>query len=195
MKLVRDRIPELATSNGQPGAFHQATEADYGRLLRDKLLEEAAEAATAAPAELLAELGDVLQVLYALAADAGFAAADIECARARKARTRGAFTRRVVWHDLPSREDTCMSTDGIFIADLEDGCQAAAGWVDYFDHLTLPLTGQALADAQATLAAWDDPNSPQGGLGDCWGCVANVNRLRALVHQATQPASRADGPR
>jgi hypothetical protein len=83
-------------------------------------------------------------------------------------------------------------SDGIVIADAADGCPAAAGWVDYFDHLTLPLTGQELADAQATVAGWDDPDSPQGGLGDCWGCMANVNRLRALVDQATQPC-RADG--
>ena len=105
MKLVRDRIPELATSNGQPGAFHEADPEEFGRLLRAKLLEEAAEAATAAPAELLDELGDVLQVLYALASQAGYSPAETECARARKARTRGAFTRRVVWHDPPARED------------------------------------------------------------------------------------------
>jgi hypothetical protein len=83
-----------------------------------------------------------------------------------------------------------MTTQHVFIADLEEGCPAAAGWVDYFDHLTLPLTGQALADAQAILTDWDDPDSPQGGLGDCWGCTANVDRLRALVDQAT---SREDG--
>jgi predicted house-cleaning noncanonical NTP pyrophosphatase (MazG superfamily) len=106
MKLVRDRIPELATSIGQPAAFSQATEAEYGRLLRAKLLEEAAEAATASRDGLLEELGDVLQVLYALAQLAGLEPAAIECARARKARTRGAFTRRVVWHDLPAREDS-----------------------------------------------------------------------------------------
>ena len=88
-----------------------------------------------------------------------------------------------------------MTGQGIVIADLEDGCPAAAGWVDYFDHLTLPLTGQALTDAQATLAGWDDPDSPQGGLGDCWGCTANVNRLRVLIYQATQPANEPDGPR
>ena len=53
MKLVRDRIPELA-GNGQPTAFHQADPAEYARLLRDKLLEEAHEAASAPdPAELL----------------------------------------------------------------------------------------------------------------------------------------------
>ena len=105
MKLVRDRTPELAGA-GQPAAFSEATEAEYGRLLRDKLLEEAAEAASApGPAELLEELGDVLQVLYALASQAGYSPAAIECARARKARTTGAFTRRVVWHDPSARED------------------------------------------------------------------------------------------
>jgi len=88
-----------------------------------------------------------------------------------------------------------MTGQGIVIADLEDGCPAAAGWVAYFDTLTLPLTGQDLSDAWATLAAWDDPPSPQGGLGDCWGCAANVNRLRALIHQATQPADQQDGRR
>ena len=105
MKLVRDRIPELAAGAGQPAAFHQADPAEYGRLLRAKLLEEAAEAASAGPGELLAELGDVLQVLYALAQLAGLEPAAIECARARTARTTGAFTRRVVWHDPSARED------------------------------------------------------------------------------------------
>ena len=86
-------------------------------------------------------------------------------------------------------------SDGIFIADAEDGCPAAAGWVAYFDHLTLPLAGKELADAQATVAAWDDPASPQGHLGDCWGCVANVNRLRALIDQATRLSTSEGGPR
>ena len=102
MKLVRDRIPQLATSNGQPAAFRQADPAEYGRLLRAKLLEEAAEAATAGgPAELLAELGDVLQILYALASQAGYSSAEIECARARKARTHGVYTRRLIWQPAP----------------------------------------------------------------------------------------------
>jgi len=88
-----------------------------------------------------------------------------------------------------------MTGQGIIIADLEDGCPAAVGWVAYFDTLTLPLAGQDLTDAQATLAAWDDPDSRQGSLGDCWGCAAQVTRLRALVHQATTLSSREDGTR
>jgi predicted house-cleaning noncanonical NTP pyrophosphatase (MazG superfamily) len=97
VKLVRDRIPELTAANGHPGAFHQATEAEYALWLRAKLLEEAQEAATASPATLVEELGDVLQVLYALAELAGCAAAEVECARARKARTHAAYTRRLLW--------------------------------------------------------------------------------------------------
>jgi predicted house-cleaning noncanonical NTP pyrophosphatase (MazG superfamily) len=103
VKLVRDRIPELAAANGQADAFYQvATEAEYALLLRAKLLEEAQEAATAAPAALVEELGDVLQVLYALAELAGCAAAEIECARVRKARTHGAYTRRLLWQPPPA---------------------------------------------------------------------------------------------
>jgi predicted house-cleaning noncanonical NTP pyrophosphatase (MazG superfamily) len=99
MKLVRDRIPELAAANGQPAAFHQADDGEYGHRLRDKLLEEAHQAAAAnTSAALLEELGDVLQVLYALAAHAGLEPAAIECARARKARTHGSYRRRLIWH-------------------------------------------------------------------------------------------------
>jgi predicted house-cleaning noncanonical NTP pyrophosphatase (MazG superfamily) len=102
VKLVRDRIPELATANGQHGSFHQATDAEFALCLRAKLLEEAQEAATASPAGLVEELGDVLQVLYALAELAGCAAAEVECARARKARTHGTYTRRLLWHPPPA---------------------------------------------------------------------------------------------
>jgi predicted house-cleaning noncanonical NTP pyrophosphatase (MazG superfamily) len=99
MKLVRDRIPELAAANGQPGGWRQADPEEFDRSLSAKLVEEAQEAATAtSPAGLLDELGDVLQVLYALATEAGYAAAEVECARARKARTHGTYTRRILWH-------------------------------------------------------------------------------------------------
>ena len=98
MKLVRDRIPELAATTGQLGSFHQVTEAEFALCLRAKLLEEAQEAATASQAGLAEELGDVLQALYALADLAGLEPAAIECARARKARTHGTYTRRILWH-------------------------------------------------------------------------------------------------
>jgi predicted house-cleaning noncanonical NTP pyrophosphatase (MazG superfamily) len=98
-KLVRDRVPQLMAAAGQPCAFHLADPGEYATRLRAKLQEEAAEAAAAAsPAALLAELGDVLQVLYDLATQAGSTPAEVERARARKARVRGGFARGVVWH-------------------------------------------------------------------------------------------------
>jgi predicted house-cleaning noncanonical NTP pyrophosphatase (MazG superfamily) len=51
------------------------------------------------------ELGDSLQVLYALAEQAGLAAAEIECARARKARTHGSYTRRLIWQSTTALSD------------------------------------------------------------------------------------------
>jgi predicted house-cleaning noncanonical NTP pyrophosphatase (MazG superfamily) len=102
MKLVRDRIPELAAATGQPARCYQADPEEFGRRLRAKLLEEAAEAAIADPGGLLEKLGDVLQVLYALATHAGYEAAAIEAARARKAHTHGTYTRRLVWHQPPA---------------------------------------------------------------------------------------------
>ena len=99
MRLVRDRSPELAAATGQPAGWHQADPEEFARRLRAKPLEEAPQAAAAtSPATLLEELGDVLQVLYALANDPGYEAAELECARARKARTHGTYTRRLVWH-------------------------------------------------------------------------------------------------
>jgi predicted house-cleaning noncanonical NTP pyrophosphatase (MazG superfamily) len=99
MKLVRDRIPTLAAGNGQQASFHRADPEEFARRLRAKLLEEAHEAAAATtPAALLEELGDVLQVLYALATQASLEPAEVEAARARKARTHGAYTHRIVWH-------------------------------------------------------------------------------------------------
>jgi predicted house-cleaning noncanonical NTP pyrophosphatase (MazG superfamily) len=101
VKLVRDRIPGLATANSNPGTWDQASEVEFALCLRAKLLEEAHEAATASPAALVEVLGDLLQVLYALANQAGYNAAEIECARARKARTHGTYTRRLVWQPPP----------------------------------------------------------------------------------------------
>jgi predicted house-cleaning noncanonical NTP pyrophosphatase (MazG superfamily) len=100
VKLIRDQIPAIMAAAGQPCAWHLADPAEYAVRLRTKLLEEAHEAAAAtSPAELLEELGDVLQVLYTLAIHAGYHAAEVESARARKTAVCGGFARGIVWHD------------------------------------------------------------------------------------------------
>jgi predicted house-cleaning noncanonical NTP pyrophosphatase (MazG superfamily) len=99
VKLIRDQVPALLAANGQPCAYHLATPTEYEALLRATLLEETHQAAQApSRAALLDELGDVLQVLYALAALAGYGPAEVEHARARKARVHGGYARGIVWH-------------------------------------------------------------------------------------------------
>jgi predicted house-cleaning noncanonical NTP pyrophosphatase (MazG superfamily) len=97
-KLIRDRTPEL-TAEARPGPLQLAEPAESGRRVRDKLLEEAHEAAaTSSPTALVEELGDLLQVMHTPASHASPSPAAIEAARARKAHTRGTYTRRLVWH-------------------------------------------------------------------------------------------------
>ncbi|MET4670814.1 nucleoside triphosphate pyrophosphohydrolase [Streptomyces sp. PvR018] len=95
-KLIRDYIPEIAASHGRRLTVRTATPAELPNLLLSKLLEEADEAATAEDGELLEELADVLEVVYALAAHHGHSVEDLERIRAVKAGGRGRFTRHLV---------------------------------------------------------------------------------------------------
>ncbi len=79
MRPVREHAP----ADQQPGPAEDATR------LRRRLAEQAHQAATASPAALLDALGALLQLAYALAAEAGHSPAEIEPARARLARLRG----------------------------------------------------------------------------------------------------------
>jgi predicted house-cleaning noncanonical NTP pyrophosphatase (MazG superfamily) len=185
MKLVCDRIPELATTNGQPGGYYQATEAEYARLLGDKLLEEAHEAASASsPTELLEELGDVLQVLYALAAKAGYSPAEIECARAHKARTHGTYTRRIIWQ--PAAELAAPPPDG--------------GPMTLYSDTHLLVGGQPAPQVHA----WQHPSTPgsftvEVNTADRHGRIAltgtpsDLYELLAHMAQALLEAAKAAG--
>ncbi|MFE9850283.1 nucleoside triphosphate pyrophosphohydrolase [Streptomyces sp. NPDC005576] len=95
-KLIRDRIPEIAASRGQQLTIRYADGQEMCGLLRDKLIEEAAEVAAATPGEVLEELADVLEVVQALAEIHGYQLTDLDEARANKAAERGAFKLGVV---------------------------------------------------------------------------------------------------
>lgn len=62
-KLVRDRIPEIVRRAGATCAVETLGEEEYRWALREKLVEEAAEAAAADPRHLPAELADLCEVL------------------------------------------------------------------------------------------------------------------------------------
>jgi predicted house-cleaning noncanonical NTP pyrophosphatase (MazG superfamily) len=96
-KLVRDGIPGIVRARGGMPLTRVAEPSEYAALLRAKLTEEAGEAAAAGRHELAGELADVLEVVTAIADDAGLSPQDLEAARAAKAASRGGFAGRIVW--------------------------------------------------------------------------------------------------
>lgn len=94
-KLVRDLIPEIITANGGTAVTRVLDPEEYRAALHAKLAEEAGELGTAAPGEELGELADLLEVLRALAADAGHTLEEVIGAAAAKSAKRGGFTGRL----------------------------------------------------------------------------------------------------
>jgi predicted house-cleaning noncanonical NTP pyrophosphatase (MazG superfamily) len=94
-KLVRDKIPQIIRSKGQEPLIYTASPDEYSVRLRDKLREEVEEflASDNDPEEL----ADILEVLHALAGQAGADRQQLEKLRAAKAAERGGFTARIVW--------------------------------------------------------------------------------------------------
>jgi predicted house-cleaning noncanonical NTP pyrophosphatase (MazG superfamily) len=105
VKLIRDRIPEIMAASGQRCAHRIATPTEYRAWLNAKLIEEAAEVIgatvpgpTATTDALAAELADVLEVVYAIAATNGISPTMLEGERQRRRADRGGLTRGVIWH-------------------------------------------------------------------------------------------------
>lgn len=92
-KLVRDRIPELISSNGGTASTHIAGAAEYRRKLREKLMEEAGEYLDDPNTE---ELADILEIVQSLARVHKISPARLERLRAEKAKRRGSFTKRII---------------------------------------------------------------------------------------------------
>jgi predicted house-cleaning noncanonical NTP pyrophosphatase (MazG superfamily) len=94
-KLVRDNIPQIIRSTGLEPVIYTASTGEYRTRLRDKLREEVEEflASDNDPEEL----ADILEVLYALAEQAGTNRHQLENVRAAKAQERGGFRDRIIW--------------------------------------------------------------------------------------------------
>jgi predicted house-cleaning noncanonical NTP pyrophosphatase (MazG superfamily) len=66
-KLVRDRIPEIIRKSGSTCSVETiGDDHAFRRALRDKLVEEATEAATASEADIAGELADLQEVIETL---------------------------------------------------------------------------------------------------------------------------------
>jgi predicted house-cleaning noncanonical NTP pyrophosphatase (MazG superfamily) len=94
-KLVRDKIPQIIRSRGQEPVIYTADIEEYSIRLRDKLREEVEE--YLASDDDREELADILEVLYALARQAGTDQQQLEKLRAAKAEERGGFADRIIW--------------------------------------------------------------------------------------------------
>ena len=95
-KLVRDLIPKHLTELGITFRTRRLDGEEYQARLLDKLGEETDELRKArTDEERLAELADVLEVVYALAEHLGGHAV-VEHRRLQKLEARGAFTERIL---------------------------------------------------------------------------------------------------
>ncbi len=100
-KLVRDAIPEIIRAAGGSCVTAVMDEPEYRRALRDKLVEEAREAVTAEPRDLVAELADLCEVIDAVLESHGIGREALRAEQARRRAERGGFTRRLrlLWTD------------------------------------------------------------------------------------------------
>lgn len=90
-KLIRDRIPELIQKCGETPIIRVLEAEEYRRELERKLDEEVAEFHHDGNAE---ELADILEVVYALAADIGVSREGLLQTYEKKHAARGGFDRR-----------------------------------------------------------------------------------------------------
>lgn len=93
-KLVRDRIPEIIQENGLEYQVVTLTKEEYCQALKQKLIEEAQEAAEAND-ELIAELADLYEVIDALLENYGITRELVLAEQQRRRRERGSFEQRI----------------------------------------------------------------------------------------------------
>ena len=94
-KLVRDRISEIICDSGIQCKTTTLSNLEYIEALREKLVEEAKEAAIAPPEELAQELADVMEVMDTLMAAAGINRETVREIQRDKRSMRGGFNNRI----------------------------------------------------------------------------------------------------
>lgn len=95
-KLVRDRIPEIVARDGQRAKTRKLGVPEFKKELLKKLLEESKEAHDAkGKKELVKELGDVLEVIFALYSAYGLEPKEVERIRKTRKRERGGFEKKI----------------------------------------------------------------------------------------------------
>lgn len=98
-KLVRDRIPEILESQQVKFGVEEMTQSDYCQALRQKLIEEAQEAAEAVETNLVTELADLCEVIDATMGAYGIQRNQVLACQMQRRIDRGAFSQklRLLW--------------------------------------------------------------------------------------------------
>ena len=95
-KLVRDRIPEIIRAAGNDCKAEVLSDEEYRIALREKLVEEAKEAASAEDGEtMMTELADLYEVVTALMAAYKISPEDVRSKQMWRREERGAFRKRI----------------------------------------------------------------------------------------------------
>ena len=94
-KLIRDLIPAIIEKDGHRCAIEPMSDTEFQQALRQKLVEEATEAAAAPPEHLAAELADVQEVIEALMALHGLTSESVLAVQSARRQERGGFNRRL----------------------------------------------------------------------------------------------------
>ncbi len=91
-KLVRDKIPQIIEEKGGVPKYSVLSAADFAVALKEKLVEESKELNEAEGRDdILNELADVLELVFAIADNSKLTMAEVEAAREKKTAERGAF--------------------------------------------------------------------------------------------------------
>jgi len=100
-KLVRDRIPEIICQDGRQCGVEVMPEDEYVQGLKDKLVEEAQEAAAARTEDMVKELADLYEVVDALMAACRIDRQVVLAKQEERRQSRGGFDQRLrlLWTD------------------------------------------------------------------------------------------------
>ncbi|MBD1928101.1 nucleoside triphosphate pyrophosphohydrolase [Trichocoleus sp. FACHB-90] len=94
-KLVRDNIPEIIHQAGKQCEVEVMSQIEYLQALRNKLIEEAQEAAVATPQDLVKELADLYEVIDTLCTEYQINTSSILAEQERRRAERGGFKSRL----------------------------------------------------------------------------------------------------
>lgn len=114
-KLIRDRLPAMMEAQGLTVFARRLEDDEFVQRLKDKLVEEAAEARAAdGRADLIDELADVREVMLALAEVSGIGDDEVEARRLAKRAERGGFDERV--HNAAVEADAASAGAAYYLA-------------------------------------------------------------------------------